>query len=225
MITVDAPGLQDLVSTRKGAQIVTITSRTIPTLTGGMSNPLHGRIEKISVVNGIVNWSYENAVNNQRMRESTPLVPVAIVGEQHIPADEFIKQAAASGQTFDEVSFDMEVEMFKAHPRKWGQRIAKSAFVRHIKAIRKNVNEKRVYLELKVEKSVSHQYMVDGIPVDDDVVRGSLPPEYEGRQGVEKKIILRDYQLCNIELIKIGGETYRVSVTRHGEEDLYDQLG
>jgi hypothetical protein len=51
----------------KGAAIVTIHAETEPDLikTG---NPYTG-ITKRSAVNGVINWVYERAVNNQRLRE------------------------------------------------------------------------------------------------------------------------------------------------------------
>ncbi|NOJ99736.1 hypothetical protein HMI51_43575, partial [Corallococcus coralloides] len=52
---------------------MTIVAETEPDLVGGKSCPLHGRVKKISRVNGQINWVYENAVNNQRGRENQPL--------------------------------------------------------------------------------------------------------------------------------------------------------
>lgn len=87
----------DLVETmqgRKGAFFVTIVAETDPRLlkTG---NPYAGAT-KVSRVNGLLNWIYENAVNNQRSRENQPL------------------------------DNNGEVEHFTALPRKWGSRVKRN---------------------------------------------------------------------------------------------------
>lgn len=56
----------DMVLERAGAQIVTITTATEPKLK--RTNPF-GVITKTSVVNGVINFNYQNAVNRQRGRE------------------------------------------------------------------------------------------------------------------------------------------------------------
>ena len=83
--------LVDVLMTRKGAFFSTIVAETDPRMkkTG---NPFVGAM-KISRVNGLFNWIYENAVNRQRIKENQPL--------------------DAAG----------EVEHFDAAPRKWGTRV------------------------------------------------------------------------------------------------------
>ncbi len=56
----------DMVLERRGAQIVTITTATEPKLK--KTNPF-GVITKKSVVNGIIDYNYQAAVNRQRDRE------------------------------------------------------------------------------------------------------------------------------------------------------------
>ncbi|RDJ35712.1 MAG: hypothetical protein DWQ19_12915 [Crenarchaeota archaeon] len=84
--------LKELLERQRGASFVTIIARTKPQFIGGKSSPMVG-VEKVSRVNGVVNWSYQNAVNNQRTREGQPL---------------------------DEQG---EVEFFEPEPRSWGQRL------------------------------------------------------------------------------------------------------
>lgn len=193
MQTLSVLELSDRLSTRRGAQIVTMIARTQPALKGGKKSPLAGKlVEKVSRVNGIVNWSYENAVNNQRMREETPL--------------------DANGA----------VEHFISDPRKWGQRIHGSAFVRHI---HKDSGEKRVYVEFKHQNSLGYQYFIDGLPVDASEVEPHLRDKSESsRQQVENEVILRDYRLSSIEHITFGGEQFALHVCPLEESTLYDQL-
>ncbi len=80
--------------TRKGAFFATIVAETDPRMrkTG---NPYVGAM-KISRVNGLFNWIYENAVNRQRIRENQPLDSAG------------------------------EVEHFTPEPRKWGTRLKRA---------------------------------------------------------------------------------------------------
>jgi hypothetical protein len=52
----------------KSASFCTLKARTVPDMPK-RGNPYYGKIWKVSTVNGIINWRYENAVNNQRVRE------------------------------------------------------------------------------------------------------------------------------------------------------------
>lgn len=91
MATMTKADLVSVLMDRKGAFFGTIVAETDPRMkkTG---NPYVGAV-KISRVNGLFNWIYENAVNRQRCREEQPV--------------------DASG----------EVEHFTALPRKWGVRV------------------------------------------------------------------------------------------------------
>lgn len=92
---------------------------------------------------------------------------------------------------------------FEAFPRKWGQRIKGTPFVEH---------KGKTYLELKVERAISTEYLLDGEVVDKSVIEEWLPkrkPEGE-RQEVDRPIILRDYDLANIKAITFDGVTIAV---------------
>jgi len=92
---------------------------------------------------------------------------------------------------------------FEAFPRKWGQRIKGTPFVEH---------KGKTYLELKVERALSTEYLLDGEVVDKSVIEEWLPkrkPEGE-RQEVDRPIILRDYDLANIKAITFDGITIAV---------------
>jgi len=54
----------------KGVSFVTFESMTIPKLRKG--NPWGGQVTKVSHVNATIGYSYENAVNRQRVREDAP---------------------------------------------------------------------------------------------------------------------------------------------------------
>lgn len=164
---------------RKSAQIVTITARTEPKLLKGSgrgqpaANPYFGNCVKVAKVNGIINWRYTNAVNNQRAREWQPL---------------------------DEQG---HLEHFEAEPRAWGERQEGLPFVEH---------KGRLYLELKVERSLGHDYFDnDGEPLPAEQVEPWLPKRSEGkRQQVDRPVILRDYAIESITALTAGGQSYEV---------------
>ena len=91
MPTITKNQLVDRLMNLRGAKFTTIVAETDPRMlkTG---NPFVGAT-KISRVNGVVNWIYQNSVNNQRVRENQPL---------------------------DQQG---EIEHFSPEPRKWGQRL------------------------------------------------------------------------------------------------------
>jgi len=155
----------ELLSNIRGATIVTIETKTEPRLLAkhpatSEPNPFKDNIVKISHVNGMINWTYVNSVNNQRARE-------------YLTPD------------------------FQPLPRKWGRRISGSPLVEH---------EGNLYLEMKVQRSLSHCYETfDGRALDPAMVESYLPQRKPGRQGVEGEVILRDYSLANVVSIKMGG--------------------
>lgn len=92
---------------------------------------------------------------------------------------------------------------FEALPRKWGFRLPGTPLVEH---------DGRLYLELKVERSLDHRYETfDGLELDSADVEAYLPQRSASRQGVSRQVILRDYALDNIISIRMGGMTYIVS--------------
>lgn len=89
---------------------------------------------------------------------------------------------------------------FEASPRKWGRRIPKSPFVIH---------KGQLYMEVKVERSLNHQYVAtDGQPLSDTDVAPFLPKRNSNKrhQGVEREVILRDYRVDHLDAITIDGE-------------------
>jgi len=92
---------------------------------------------------------------------------------------------------------------FESFPRKWGERIKGTPFVEH---------KGKTYLELKVERALSTEYLLDGEVIDKSVIEEWLPkPKPEGeRQQVEAPVILRDYDLANIKEISFDGMRIQV---------------
>ena len=56
------------------------------------------------------------------------------------------------------------------------------------------------------------EYLLDGKPIDRSLIEEWLPKRKSesGRQGVEKAVILRDYELVNIRSVTFDGITIQV---------------
>jgi hypothetical protein len=162
---IDITTLQKELSETRGAQFITVYSRTRPELV--KEAPFHDLV-KYGRTNGIVNFHYGEAVKRQQVRE---------------------------GQEPD----------FVPQPRKWGTRLGKSPFVSHVKD-----GVPKLYLEVKVEKSLGHQYRDhnDMTVVDEKVADLWLKPDRPSGQPTEKQIILRDYDMDNVLAISFGGRSY-----------------
>jgi len=60
--------LQNALLARPGSQFVSFVTETVPTMRK-TNNPYYGRVTKRATINGLINFNYENSVNNQRLRE------------------------------------------------------------------------------------------------------------------------------------------------------------
>lgn len=69
--TVTRQQLVDVLKARRRADVVTIVAENSPRLrkTG---NPFSGRVRKVSRLNGVIGFDYENVVNRQRARHGDP---------------------------------------------------------------------------------------------------------------------------------------------------------
>jgi hypothetical protein len=108
------------------------------------------------------------------------------------------RQRSREGKTAD----------FVAMQRKWGERLNGLPFVVHYKApkSRNDPFEPRLNLEMKVERSLGHEYLdAEGNTIPREQVEQFLPAKGESRQDVDKEIILRDYLVQNITGMKING--------------------
>jgi len=92
---------------------------------------------------------------------------------------------------------------FVAEPRKWGVRVEGTPLVTH---------NGKTYIEAKVERSDIVAYvMPDLSPVDPDEVAKWLPARHNGRQAVEKAVILRDFSIENIRSMKLRKVEYVIN--------------
>jgi hypothetical protein len=196
--------LRAIITDCKGAKFASIVTETDQALTGGKSCPYKDRVTKIAKVSGMINWLYENAVNNQRDREGQPITNLG------------------------------EVEQFIAEPRAWGKRLHLSTekkplllpFVHHVKGTKRDgqshrivtmeeltaIPDEELYLEFKPHASMEYSYFLDGKPIDQKMIEAFLPDKSrEGQlQGTDKVIRVRDYRLMSIREFVMGGEHFVV---------------
>lgn len=104
--------LKDLLTARKGAFPITFLSMTEPKMNKGRGknkNPFLGRVFKASTVNGIINFIYQNSVNNQREREDkTPdFIPEARSWGTRIKGTPFVEH---KGEFYLEVKVERTLE-------------------------------------------------------------------------------------------------------------------
>lgn len=91
---------------------------------------------------------------------------------------------------------------FIAAGRKWGTHVVGTPFIVHVT----KAGEWKLYLEVKVERSLGYEYLdAQGNEIPKEQVHFYLPQKSESRQGVEKEVILRDYDVQNITGMRING--------------------
>lgn len=99
---------------------------------------------------------------------------------------------------------ELKEPTFESEPRAWGERVPGTPLIQH---------KDLFYLEVKVERASSVYLTDDGSEVALDDLKPFLPKKGEGRQEVEKPVILRDYRLDHIIKIIWHGLEMDVSHT------------
>lgn len=98
------------------------------------------------------------------------------------------------------------VPEFEALPRSWGQHVEGTPLVEH---------KGTLYVEVAVQRSLAHQYIIDGLEASADELeqlKAFLPEKTEGaRQELDKPIVVRDYKLESVRQLVMDGLTYDVS--------------
>lgn len=97
--------------------------------------------------------------------------------------------------------------LFVAAPRVWGHRVAGCPLVVHV------TDSVHVYLEIKLEKCVREYFDKDTFaPIDAALIGPLLKKKRRpGRQGVQKVVELRDYDLNHIAELTIAKQSFRVA--------------
>ena len=170
----------------KGATTVGLVAKTTPQLTGGESSPVKGRLLKIAHVSGIVNWTYERSVNNQRVREGLP------------PDFESVRRKWGA-----RLRLESQLLPFVLHPVS-----PQGGWLVISEKELKDLSPNELYLELKRQAIHKKVYELDGKLVEKDEIAQYLTKrEREGeRQELENPVILRDYKLSSILELHLKGK-------------------
>ncbi len=138
-------------------------------------------------------------VRHPQTREMNPFLGNIVKIAQVNGTINFIYENAVNRQrTREELEAD-----FEAMPRQWGRRIVGTPLVEH---------KGNHYLEVKVERSITHYYTtLDGAPLPTEQVERFRKPTGRSRQGVEREIILRDYGIHNIVEMRMQSEQYQLA--------------
>lgn len=90
-------------------------------------------------------------------------------------------------------------------PRTWGQRLPGLPLVHHVKD-----DASKYYFEVIFIKAGTVEYLLDGQPIDMNLIEGLMDKSPEGEQGgLDNKVIIRTYALDSIELIRIDHQEFR----------------
>jgi len=174
---------------KKGAFPLTITTETTPELKGGKKCPLlsNGPITKITHINGMANWLYEDSVNRQKEREGKEA--------------DFISHPRQWGARLKLQDYLLPF----IHHRKG----LVQPSCRTLSSIDSLPSADELYLELKCQNVYEVKYFQNGKEIDKSVVEPYMPKRKEGeRQELDKAVVLRDYKLTNIKRIKLDGQIY-----------------
>lgn len=176
----------------RGATIISMIARTDVTLVGGKSCPLAG-LQKVSRVNGMINWNYTNAVNNQRGREC----------EDGETPETFVAHARQWGKRLHEAISEKKTRLLPFVANKQWTGSDKLSIEELL-----TIDIENLYLEFKVEKSFEHTYYLNGVEIPEEQVKPHLRPSGPSRQGVENEIILRDYKMTSLQQITLDKMVY-----------------
>lgn len=189
MQTISLKNFRTLLFNLKGCTAVSLTARTKPELKGGKECPFIG-LEKMSTINGLINFNYENSVDKQREREGNDNIFVA-------------KPRSWGYRLYQNIGGERRNIPFVAN--NWSD--TPVTFEKF-----EEFSDTELYLEIKMEKVLTEIFILPSpmgfVQVDKAKIYNWLRKKTEDSQELEKEIVLKDYKIKNIKLIHIFGEAY-----------------
>lgn len=164
--------IQKLLDDVNGNTIISIDTVTEPTLTGGQKNPNRGRIFKVSLGHNVIVFANKKSNGYENMVN---------------------RRLEKEG---------LDPSSFKVGPRKWGQRIDGTPFVKH---------GDEMYLEVIFLRAGNTQYTKDGAVISDAeaVNCGVKETTQEAHQGgLKNKVIIRTYKMSSISAMTVNGQRH-----------------
>jgi hypothetical protein len=169
-----------------GSHIIGIDTLTEVKLTGGKSNPLQGKVTKLSEGNRVMLFKsgigFKNMVNKKLEKQNQETLTTLDLFE-----------LITGGSTYE------------PGPRPWGQRIPNSPFVEH---------KGKQYLEVVFVEAGTSRYFIGDREIDKSEIAEMLPNKTEGVQGgLRDKVIIRTFAIDSIVRIRKSGNTIPVNET------------
>jgi hypothetical protein len=95
---------------------------------------------------------------------------------------------------------------FEAMPHNYADHEPRGVITYH------RADPERLYLPIKVQRSLGYEYQVDGLVVPNEDIDPWLRKRKEGtRQGLDNPVIFRNYLLCNVLHLAFGGDWYEIA--------------
>lgn len=182
MKTLTVKELESKLREMKGTTFATIVAFTPPDFVGGKSCPMIQRgVRKLAVVNVLIGgWSYENSVNNRRLKEAS----------EDETVEYFYPEKRRWGVRLHDKLTNRLLGLVE-HDKEDGKKYYLETKVE--RSIRHNYYDKD---GKHVSKAEAEKYL--------------RPKKEGARQEVEKPVIVRDYTLENIKAIRLNGEVFAV---------------
>ena len=167
--------LASVLANVNGSSFVGIDTLTDVKLTGGKKNPMQGRVTK-SVVGSSV-MVFQNKLTN---------------GYESMVHRRMVKEG-------------LDPTNFELGQRTWGERIAGTPFVQHLKD-----GSVKYYLEVIFLHAGVVSYYLDGVAIAVGDIQG-LPEatEPKGQGGLEHQVVIRSYAADSITGVRVDGHEFK----------------
>jgi hypothetical protein len=205
---IDSVDLQDLLtdSAERGTTFVKMFTNTVPAMRK-TNNPFFDNIIKSSQTVCMVGFDYENVVNNARAKEAFAMAVDYFAEQLDISkkeAKKYIESLLPKANS--------KVRDFQAKPRVWGNHI-NSILIDHTN----KAGQYNVYIQVWVLHSQKPVYKyadngkaLEGKELDSMKSFLSKRSSNAGHQGLEKEVVIRDYNIGNIDKIHLNKQKYSI---------------
>ena len=171
------------------------------------NNRFYGLVKKASYLNGVINFDYQQMVNNARVRENIENVENTLA-DYGIPADKinnFIKSVKSD--------IAENTDNFVAAARKWGEHFVNPVTGEKSKTV--ITHKDSFYLQIAVIHTTKPVYMWNNgsLMTEEEIeeMKAFFPAKSEGEtQQLEKPYIIRDYKLDNIVSVSMNKVIYDI---------------
>jgi hypothetical protein len=224
MTTQIAHNIADVFANLNGNSFVGLDTEVVPTLKGGKSNPMKGRVTKRTKGSRVQvfqnkNGSAYGAMVHRRLAQQLQRQAAERAAEaKEILAkdltEEQVEQLAGSIDAFLEQADNIGKAkgLFTLSPRKWGERIEGTPFIQHTKA---GDIDPKFYLEVIFINGGESEYFLDGNPIAKDQIIGLQETETKEGANVQggleaaSQVIVRTYEVSSLTAIRAGGKDYQ----------------